>query len=92
MPFQRSVACCDSEPENLVQNLSWVYSQGGGSRVSKCITLILWFEKPGGPQAGVEFYRGDAGCGALSDESLDRHLDFPRENHQRKGPTASTPA
>lgn len=61
----------------LVRQLSWVYNQGGGSRVSsmKKYTvqheLLLWFEKVGGERTfnacdGVEHYRDDERAVALS--------------------------
>lgn len=61
----------------LVQHLSWVYNQGGGSRVSSMCKhavqheLLIWFEKPGGPRTfnahqGVEHYRDDERAVALA--------------------------
>jgi len=51
----------------LVQTLSWVFNQGGGSRVSSMTKYavqheqLIWFQKPGGTrtynaEAGVEHY------------------------------------
>ena len=62
---------------NLVQQLTWVYSQGGGSRVSTAVKyavqheLLLWVEKAGGPRTynaaeGVEHYRDDERAVALA--------------------------
>jgi len=61
----------------LVQNLSWVYNQGGGSRVSSMRKyavqheLLLWMEKPGGArtynaETGVEHYTDDDRAVALA--------------------------
>ena len=62
---------------NVVQTLCWVYSQGGGSRVSSMSKLavqhelILWTEKPGGRRIFnaadcVEHYREDERAVALA--------------------------
>lgn len=62
---------------NLVQNLAWVYNQGGGSRVSTMKKyavqheVLLWFEKPGGgrvfsAERGVEHYKDDERAVALA--------------------------
>jgi len=61
----------------LVQQLSWVYNQGGGSRVSTMVKyavqheLILWFEKCNGQRTfnaceGVEHYHEDERAVALA--------------------------
>ena len=60
----------------LVQNLSWVYNQGGGSRVSSMRKyavqheLLLWMEKPGArtynAETGVEHYTDDDRAVALA--------------------------
>ena len=61
----------------LVQNLSWVFNQGGGSRVSSMRKyavqheLLIWFEKPGGErtynaEAGVEHYAEEDRAVALA--------------------------
>ena len=61
----------------LVQQLTWVYSQGGGSRVSTAVKyavqheLLLWVEKPHGTRTynaaeGVEHYRDDERAVALA--------------------------
>ena len=61
----------------LVQNLSWVYNQGGGSRVSSMHKyavqheLLIWFQKPGGQrtynaEAGVEHYAEEDRAVALA--------------------------
>ena len=61
----------------LVQNLSWVYNQGGGSRVSTMQKfavqheILLWFSKPGGNRVfnaedGVEHYREEDRAMALA--------------------------
>jgi len=61
----------------LVQNLSWVYNQGGGSRVSSMRKyavqheLLIWFQKPGGErtynaEAGVEHYAEEDRAVALA--------------------------
>ena len=61
----------------LVQNLSWVYNQGGGSRVSSMQKyavqheLLLWMQKPGGTrtynaEAGVEHYAEEDRAVALA--------------------------
>jgi site-specific DNA-methyltransferase (adenine-specific) len=61
----------------LVQNLSWVYNQGGGSRVSSMNKyavqheLLIWFQKPGGKRTynaeeGVEHYAEEDRAVALA--------------------------
>lgn len=61
----------------LVQHLCWVYTSGGGSRVSSMRRYavqheqLIWFEKPGGPRTfnahvGVEHYRDDERAVALA--------------------------
>ena len=62
----------------LVQHLSWVYSQGGGTRVSSALKYsvqheqLLWFKKKGArghtfnAEDGVEHYRDDERAVALA--------------------------
>ena len=73
----------------LVQNLSWVYNQGGGSRVSNMNKyavqheLLIWFQKPGGART----YNAGGSSRRVGQGRRPRHQRVARS----RSPTALVP-